>query len=87
MFNKFFAMFAFIALATSPAYAVDWGFDEYDTYDGGYYDNTTSELYDYDDDWFYDSYTVGAEAEEEDEGAWDNSYGWESDDDLFSDDI
>lgn len=88
MFRKLMTMFALMAFLAAPSYAADWGFNDYYEYDGGYFDSTSSDLYDINDDWYYDAYTMGdAQQREEDAGLWDNSYGWEADDDLFADDI
>jgi hypothetical protein len=87
MFRKLFSLTALLALFMTSAYAQDWGLDTYDSYDPGFYDTTTSDLYDADDDWFYDSYIYGSQEEVEDDGLFDASYDWEADDELFDTDL
>ena len=82
--KKIFLMMAVFAMSLTFAFGQDFSTDLYNNYDGGYFDNTASDLYDVGDDWYYDNYTLGAQ-EMEEFGI--DTYDWESDIDLFDDDL
>lgn len=77
-------LFSVLTIFSAVASAQDFDTDMYDTYDGGFYDNTSSDLYDAGDDWYYDNYSIGEQREEE---GFDTDFDWESDDNLFDDEI
>lgn len=84
MIKQISAVLLLIGFLISGAYAqADWGIGTYDTYDPGYFDDTSSDLYDVSDDWYYDNYTMSAQEEEEfvDDDSY--VYDWEADTELF----
>lgn len=87
MLSKLIATFAVMSVLAVPSLAADWGYDAYSSYEPGYFNTLESDLYNDNDDWFYDNYTVSGDAQqqEEDSGVFDNSYGWEADENLFAD--
>lgn len=65
------------ALYAPPAHALALGWEPYDYYDAGYYDNTLN------DDWFYDYYAYDTVYDPYYDYYYYGAYGYDYDVDLF----
>jgi hypothetical protein len=61
-------------------------YDSYSTYEGGYFDDSASSLYDSNDDWYYDYHVIDPQLEEDidlDSDKGEERFDWETTEEIF----
>ncbi|MBC77584.1 MAG: hypothetical protein CME64_16385 [Halobacteriovoraceae bacterium] len=75
--KKILSIFAFALMISSfNANALVDDYNYYDYYDAGWYDDTSYDYYDADDDWFYDYYAYDDETFDYDYTDYEYEYDW-----------